>query len=145
MIVCKRCGSQNHYKAGVIKGEQRYKCKECTHQFIPNRERGRPEKDKLLAVTLYVHGLSYRAIAKICKASPRAVFEWVKKYAQKNYAKPEPRKEVSVVELDEMWHYLHKKKEKSGYGRLIVVLPINLSTGNVEGEMKVHLEDCMKD
>ena len=77
---------------------------------------------------------------KFFKVSVKAVFDWVKSYAKANYVKPEPKGEAVVVELDEMWHYLHSKKDRYGYGRLIVAIPINLSTGNAEGETMIHFQ-----
>ena len=145
ILYCKKCGGENHVKSGLVKGEQRYKRKECGCQFVPTRHHGKPEKDKLLAVWLYLHGLSFRTIAKFSKVSPKAVHDWVKAYAKAKYIKPEPQGEAVVVELDEMWHFLRSKKDRSGYGRLIVAIPISLSTGNADGETMLHFQDCTKD
>ena len=142
---CKKCGSDNRVKSGFIKGEQRYKCKNCGCKFVPTRHHGKPEKDKLLAVWLYMHGLSFRTIAKLFKVTHRAVYVWVKTYAKENYSKPEPKGEAVIVELDEMWHYLHSKKDRSGSGRLIVAIPVSLSTGNVEAVTMLHLQRFMND
>ena len=92
-----------------------------------------------------MHGLSFRTIAKLFKVSVKAVFDWVRIYARSNYIKPEPQGEAVIVELDEMWHYLHSKKHKSGFGKLIAAIPISLSTGNVEGETMLHLHGFMGD
>ena len=138
-MICKKCGSEKRVKSGFIDGEQRYLCKECGCKYVPTRYRGKPEKDKLTAVWLYVHGLSLRAIAKFFKVSPTSVYNWVRAFAHKNYIKPEPTGEAVLVELDEMWHFIHSKKQRSGYGKLIVAIPVNLSTGNVEGEIMLHL------
>lgn len=101
---CKKCESKNSVKAGFVKGEQRYKCKECGCQFVPTKNRGRPLKDKILAVWLYCHGLSMRTIAKFFRVNVRSVFVWVKKFAKENYSKPAPERDTVVAELDEMWH-----------------------------------------
>jgi len=111
MLYCKKCGGESHVKAGFIKGEQRYLCKECGCKFVPTRHHGKPKKDKLLAVWLYLHGLSFRTIAKLFKVTPKAVHDWVKAFAKENYVKPEPQSEAVIVELDEMWHYLKNKKQ----------------------------------
>ena len=139
-MYCKKCHGENHVKAGFIKGEQRYLCKSCGCKFVPTRQRGKPEKIKLTAVWLYCHGLSLRTIAKYFNVNVSSVFNWVKAFAKSNYAKPEPSSDGVLVELDEMWHYLRSKKLKSGYGRLIVAIPINLSTGNAEGEIMLHFQ-----
>ena len=144
-IQCKKCNSTNKSKAGLVKGEQRYKCKDCGCQYVPTRQRGKPEKDKLLAVWLYTHGLSFRTIAKMFRVNVRSVFVWVKTFAKANYIKPIPQSDAVIVELDEMWHFIHSKKQKSGYGKLIVAIPLNLLTGNVEGEIKLHFANFTND
>ena len=74
---CKRCKSGEYVKAGFVKTEQRYKCKKCGCQFMPTRNKGRSKEEKLMAVWLYSHELSFRAIAKLLKISARSVFVWV--------------------------------------------------------------------
>ena len=36
----------------------------------------------------------------------------MRKFAEDNYEKPEPTSDTVIVEPDEMWHYIHNKKEK---------------------------------
>ena len=81
---CKKCDSENHVRAGFIKGEQRYPCKDCGCKFVPTREKGKPKHVKLTAVWLYCHGLSFRTIAKFFKVDVRSVFNWVKTFAKLN-------------------------------------------------------------
>ena len=98
-----------------------------------------------MAIWLYLHGLSFRTIAKFFKATPKAVHDWVKAYAKANYVKPEPKDEAVIVELDEMWHFVYSKKHRSGYGKLIVAIPVNLSTGNAEGVTTLHFQGFTSD
>ena len=127
---CPKCLSPQTVKNGFLCGRQRYKCKQCGYQFTRTTPRGKPMKDKLLAVVLYMHGLSLNSIAKLFHVSATAVLKWVRKFAQETYEKPKPGSAI-VMEIDEMWHYLKKKPTSFGYGRLIVVIPVNLWTGNV--------------
>lgn len=83
-----------------------------------------------MAVLLYTLGLSFNAIARIYGVATSTVMRWVRAFAEKNYEKPEPGHAV-VIELDEMWHYLHAKKTNSGFGKLIVAIPVASLTGNV--------------
>ena len=145
MISCKKCSSATHVKAGFIKGEQRYLCKDCGCKFVPTRQRGASQRQKLTAVWLYAHGLSFRTIAKLFGVNVRSVFVWVKSFAEENYVKPEPQGEAVVIELDEMWHYLWSKKPNSGYGRLIVAIPVSSSTGNAEDVTMLHLQGFTRD
>ena len=127
---CPKCKCLETVKNGFLCNRQRYKCKECGYQFTRTTPRGKPMKDKLLAVVLYMHGLSFNAIARIFNVSAPAVLKWVRKFARDNYEKPKPGSAV-VMEVDEMWHYLQKKPISSGSGRLIVAIPVNSLTGNV--------------
>jgi len=142
---CKKCGSENNVKAGFIKGEQRYKCKDCGCQFVPTRHHGRPEKTKQIARLLYVCGLSLRTIGRIVHADASAVLDWVRDYARAAYEKPKPVSDEVVVELDEMWHYLQSKKTRSGSGKLIVEIPVNLSTGSAEGAITLRFQGFTND
>ena len=142
---CKKCGSPNVVRAGKVNENQRYKCKDCGCQFQPNRKKGRPERTKRLAVLLYLSGLSMRTISKIVKTDLHAVYRWIRKFAEVNYEKPTPKSDAVVVELDEMWHYIKNKKTNSGYGKLIVAIPVNLSTGSVEGATMIHFQNFTND
>jgi len=58
-------------------------------------------KDKLLAVVLYMYGLSLNSIAKLFHVSATAVLKWVHKFAQETYEKPKPGSAI-VMEIDEI-------------------------------------------
>ena len=141
IINCKKCESPQVTKSGKVKGNQRYKCKECGSQFQPNRKKGKPDRTKRLAILLYLLGLSMRTIAKIVKTDVHAVYRWLRKFAEENYEKPEPESKAVIIELDEMWHFIKSKKTGAGFGRLIAVIPVNLSTGSVEGETMLHFQN----
>ena len=130
MSACPKCNCSEVVKNGKHLGRQRYKCKACAFQFTRTTARGSPASDKATAVLLYTLGLSLNCIARIFKVSTPAVLRWVRLFAEKTYAKPAPAEAV-IVELDEMWHYLGSKKTNSGYGKLIVAVPVDSLTGNV--------------
>ena len=83
------------------------------------------------SVFLYCHGLSMNAIAKILRASPSTILQWIRDFANQHAQPPEPQTDTVVLELDEMWHYLKKKSRNSGFGKLCVVIPENSSDGSV--------------
>lgn len=140
---CPRCGART-IKNGIHLGTQRYRCKNCGFQFTRTTPRGRPAADKALAVQLYTLGLSFRAIARLIKVAAPTVLRWVRAFAEKTYEKPEPA-EATVVEIDEMWHYLGSKKTKSGSGRLIVVIPTESLTGNVAIVIRKRCQGSLND
>jgi len=52
-----------------------------------------------------------RTISKVVHTDLHAIYRWIRKFAEENYEKPEPASDAIVVELDEMWHYIQKKKQ----------------------------------
>jgi transposase len=55
---CKRCGSEEQVKNGLMRGQQRYLCKGCGLNFTDTPTRGKPLALKAAAVLLYVSGMS---------------------------------------------------------------------------------------
>ena len=55
---CKRCGSEEQVKNGLMRGKQRYRCKACGLSFTATPPRGMPLRIKVTAVLLYLSGLS---------------------------------------------------------------------------------------
>jgi len=128
---CKKCGGKEHSKNGFVKGHQRYKCKNCGYQFVPTLRKGFDEQTKLTACLLYINGLSLRTIARLLNTSATSVLSWVRKFALENYEKPQPNSDAVIIQIDEMWHFLHLKKTNFGYGKHIVLIQDSLSTGNM--------------
>ena len=118
-MTCKKCGSERFSKNGVVRGHQRYRCKVCGYNFTDTPPRGYPLDQKVLAVMLYLSGLSMNRTAKLVGVSTPT-------YA----AKPQPQGRAVVIELDEMWHYLKKRPISCGFGRLTIVTQAAWLTGN---------------
>jgi len=137
-LICKKCGGEKHVKAGFIEGEQRYLCKNCECKFVPTRQRGKSDKDKLFAVWLYMNGLSLRTIAKLSKVTHKTIYDWVKTLVKTNCIKPESQGDAAIVDIDEILRLLHSEEPNLGYGKLIAVVPVNLSSGNTEGTTMLH-------
>ena len=146
MYNCKKCGNSNYRKAGFVKDEQRYECRLCGCKFVPTRQKGMTTRQKTMALFLYTHGLSFRAIARAVQVQHSAIYRFIRSWAEANYEKPEPCEDaVVMLELDEMWHFIHSKKQSVGYGRLIVAIQTNLSTGSAENEIRIHLSGSLKE
>src|SRR3954449_13156750 len=105
---CKRCGSEDHVKNGLMRTKQRYRCKACGLNFTDTPARGKPLALKVAAVLLYVSGLSMNRTAKLLGVSPPTIQAWLEQSAAAYAQKPEPEGRAVVIELDEMWHYLKK-------------------------------------
>jgi IS1 family transposase/transposase-like protein len=109
-LCCKRCGSAEHVKNGLMRGKQRYLCKACGLTFTDTPARGKPLAMKAAAVLLYVSGLSMNRTAKLLGVSTPTVQAWLEQFAAAYAQKPEPEGRAVVIELDEMWHYLKKSQ-----------------------------------
>lgn len=134
MPACKFCQSQISYKNGIVRGLQRYKCKECKRNFTQTALRGIPTKDKLKALMLYASGLSMNRIAQLFGVSTVAVLKWVRNLGATLCHKIEPSADdqVIVMEVDEFWHFLKKRKASSGFSKPMIVINEDSLTGKSE-------------
>jgi hypothetical protein len=114
-----------------MKGLQRYKCKVCSYQFTQQAPRGKPVRDKILALTLYLSGLSMNMTGQIVGVSAQSVMRWIRLFYSQYAEVPAPIGTVQEVEIDEMHHFLRKKNSLSGSGKFLIIQPGNLLDGNV--------------
>src|SRR5215216_7967936 len=128
---CKRCGSEEQVKNGLMRAKQRYLCKGCGLNFTDTPPRGKPLALKAAAVLLYVSGLSMNRTAKLLGVSTPTIQAWLEQFAAAYAQKPELEERAVVIELDEMWHSLKKSPSRSGSGKLGIVLQASWWTRNV--------------
>src|SRR3989337_857919 len=129
-LCCKRCGSAKFVKNGLMRGKQRYLCKECGLPFPHPPARGKPLALKAAAVLLYVSGLSMNRTAKLLGVSTPTIQAWLGEFSAAYAQKPEPEGRAVVIELDEMWHYVKTSPSPSGSGKLGIVLQASWWTGS---------------
>src|SRR3954447_8765184 len=115
---CKRCGSEEQVKNGLMRGKQRYLCNGCGLNFTDTPARGTPLALKAAAVLLYVSGLSMNRTAQLLAVPPPTTQAWLEQFASVYAQKPEPEGRAVVIELDEMGHDLKKSPNRSGSGKL---------------------------
>src|SRR4051794_2001174 len=139
---CKRCGSEEHVKNGLMRTKQRYLCKGCGLNFTDTPARGKPLALKVAAVLLYVSGLSMNRTAKLLGVSTPTIQAWLEPFAAAYAQKPEPEGRAVVIELDEMWHYLKKSPNRSGSGKLGTVLRASWWTGNAGIVTRLRASAC---
>ena len=111
---CKKCNEEkNQIKAGKTKaGSQRYKCKICGKVYTPNpKERNYSEEIKKQAIRLYMEGNSSRAVGRMLGIGKNMCLYWVKKYAKSIEPKEIPNKRVKVIEMDELYSFIERKKQ----------------------------------
>lgn len=83
MLQCPRCQSQSVVKNGHIhNGKQRYLCKTCGRQFVPNAtKKVIGEETKTLIDRLLLERLSLAAIARVAQVSQT----WLQAYVNRKY------------------------------------------------------------
>lgn len=140
MQYCPKCASEQDCEEWKTLGASEISLQRLRFSFTRDTPRGRPATEKAMAILLYTLGLSFNAIARIYGVATSTVMRWVRDFAEKTYEKPSPGEAV-IIELDEMWHYLHSKKTNYGSGKLIVAIPVNSLTGNVAIVTKALLQD----
>ena len=119
-IHCKSCGCARFVKSGLVRGLQRYKCKECGCHFTATPPRGKPAAMKALAVLLYgACGASQGMIARLLGVSAVPVCRWIRRDAEA-MTDPEVPADTEIVQIDEMWHCVNGKKTRFGSGRPMI-------------------------
>jgi len=131
MASCKRCGSEETVKNGVVRNKPRYKCKKCGCNFVigDGRVKDALVAKKALAVMLYSLGkASFGMLGKIFGVSRSLTYRWIVQEANRL---PEPivPGDIREMEFDEMWHFIGSKKTKSGSSRPWIVAQGELSPG----------------
>lgn len=79
-IKCIKCGSTSFVKNGTVFGTQRFLCKSCGYQFTKGAPAGKSIFVKLIAHSLFLSGLSMRAVGPIVGVTVQSVSRWLKKW-----------------------------------------------------------------
>lgn len=116
---CPKCKSDKNVKDGIVKGRQRFQCKECKYRYTVEY-RGKSIEVKRMALHLYLEGLGFRSIARILKVSNVAVLNWIKAFGTEIEKIQGESLPIQIVELDEVHTYIQSKKTIAGYGWLLI-------------------------
>jgi transposase-like protein len=112
MHACPQCQSDWLVNNGSVAGQPKKLCKRCGFQFTHTTPRGKPLTTKINAVLLYLSGISMHRIAFLLRVSAQSVLNWIRTFAKVHEEKPEPAGKTIVLQLDELWHYLKRKRQK---------------------------------
>ena len=112
MHACPKCQSDRVINNGSTAGKPKKQCKMCGYQFTRTTPRGKPLAMKINAVLWYLSDVSMNRIAFLLRVSAQSILNWIRTFAREHYEKPVPAGKTIVLELDEMWHYLKKKRQK---------------------------------
>ena len=113
---CPKCNSINIIKNGTdYKNSQKYHCHDCNSYGTLKARSRYPEATKRQVLQTYLERVSMRGIERIYGIARATLASWLEKAAQ---ALPPlaqnllPQKAADVLELDEAWSFVYKKKQK---------------------------------
>jgi len=112
MRVCPQCQSDRLVNHGSAAGKPQKQCQQCGDQLTRTTPRGKPLTTKLNAVVLYLRGISMHRIAFLRHVSAQAGLNGIRTLAQKFQEKPEPTGRSLILERDELWHDVKKKRQQ---------------------------------
>jgi len=117
---CPRCKGDNFVKNGIIKGQQRYRCKSCGLNYsVEFKSTATRDYTRRFALMLYLEGLGFHSIGRLLHVSHVSVIKWVRRYG-KQLEELKNDKPVNVVEMDELHTYIGSKKATAGYGLQLI-------------------------
>lgn len=114
MEQCKHCGSDDWAKNSYVHGKQRFLCKECTKTSGYGDQRCRYSlEQKIKVIKLYTEGMELRSIERLegILVSLWVYWIWIRNFSKvirdklNNTELPQDIKEVSILEVDELFTY----------------------------------------
>ena len=143
-INCKNCSSNKISKNGIVRGKQRYKCKECGYNFVVGDERTNDKIIALKAMVVLFYALakgSYNMLGTIFGRNRSLIYRWIKE-AGLSFDEPTIDGEIKEIEFDEMWHFIGSKKTNFGLSKPLTVVAGKLSPGYSVVVMLQRSNDC---
>ena len=137
-IVCKKCGSIKCVKNGFAHGVQRYRCKECSNNFVEGDKRQKYQlADRLKVIKLYLENCGIRTIERLTGIRNSQISKWIESAAddirtqlQKGQDSINSIQDISILELDELCTYIKKDRRTEenipSYGLLLIENRIEL-------------------
>ena len=113
-MTCPKCRSAVRTKNGIVRGLQRYKCKDCGCNYTRSTLSRTPLDLRVKCIRLYLEGVGFRGISRLTGVTHTTVMRWIKQLGddiekfREDTGEVEP---VNVMELDEMWHFVQKKEQ----------------------------------
>lgn len=123
MNTCPSCASEFNVKSGIVKGRQRYRCKDCGYHFTVAKQ-GKSIDDYYVnkALQLYLEGLSYREIERILGVSHVSVINWVRKFGVKRALRSNLRPNYEILSAEELSDFFLSPGKMKGKGMIITEL-----------------------
>jgi transposase-like protein len=119
-ILCPKCKSDDYVKSGIVKGRQRYQCKNCNYFFTVLKEGKTIDPYYVIkAIQLYVEGVTLREIERVLGVSHVSVMNWIRQYQIKRPENLEYRPTYKVFSHTELIEFLSKRENLHSSGCII--------------------------
>jgi transposase-like protein len=117
---CKFCKGEQLLKAGSIRGKRRYKCISCNKTQINGDNRIKyTEKEKRIALKLYLEGNGFRRIERILtdffdkRFRNQTIMFWIKSFGREGDQREKNIKrvigDIDILEMDELHTFVKKR------------------------------------
>lgn len=120
---CPRCLSEERIKSGIVKGKQRFRCKQCNYFYTVNKIGKQIDPYYIVkALQLHLEGLTYREIERIIGVNNVTIANWVKHY---NIKRPENytyRPQYRILTHDQLVGHL--KEHPLDASNALIITPI---------------------
>lgn len=137
-LKCKKCGSSDYVKNGYTLSVQRYKCKNCSYNYIEGDKRQKyTTQDRLKVLKLYLENCGIRTIERLTGVRNSQISKWILEAADS--IKQELRQhqnsinsveDISILEIDELCTYIKKGQKMAeslpSYGLLLIGTKVKL-------------------
>ena len=81
---CPKCSGDVYRKDGIVRGLQRYLCKQCCYRYTVNQRSGTGSLSvRRKALELYLEGLGLRSIGRILNFSNVTILNWIRSFGEK--------------------------------------------------------------
>lgn len=121
---CRHCPSEKDVaKCGFNRnGTQSFRCSACGRRMtVDRRARGTSPDKRALGLQAVYEGVGFRGAARLVGVHHQSIINWVEaahrklqeQEQQSQKLQPGEPPLVAILELDEQWTYLDKKKRKS--------------------------------
>jgi transposase-like protein len=112
---CPKCEADSRQtKAGRTRaGSQRYQCQHCQAYYTPApKDNGYSDAVRQQALRLMADGVNFRRTARLVGVNHQTVINWFHAAVAQLPAAPQPSK-ADVIEMDEVFTFVERKKDKS--------------------------------
>ena len=122
-IACPKCKTESLIKSGIVKGRQRFRCKDCSYFFTVLKDGKNIDPYYVIkALQLHIEGVPYREIERILGISHVSVMNWVRKYHIKAPENYDYRPTYKVLDHEELQDFFSRKDALKSAGCMITEL-----------------------